>query len=285
MDDGGGTSPRAWPAPSASTTSTRRPSLAGRSFRGCLASKKDRPSSAASRSRPRMPTRSTGAAASTGGCSYAPSSPHTGALSRPARPTSTGATAMRRGSQVSWPPAHAPPRCSSWAISTRPSSRRESGTSSPRSVSSTPSERPTPPRRASRSGSPCGSSAHSRRGAWTSSCSPPARTPAPAWSRAASSSTSRAARRAGCSGHRTTTGCCPRWRFSGARVMGRQGPVGREPELHDVQPPSTAPDFLGHRFGLTRPGVQKGSGMSPKGKMAGGRPAAIGSGGLLRHAC
>src|SRR5438876_331575 len=86
-----------------------------------------------------MPTRSTGAAASTGGCSYAPSSPHPGALSRPARPTSTGATAMRRGSQVSWAPAHAPPRCSSWAVSTRPRSRRESETSSPRSASSTPS--------------------------------------------------------------------------------------------------------------------------------------------------
>ncbi len=81
------------------------------------------------------------------------------------------------------------------------------------------------------------------------------------------------ARRAGCSGHRTTTGCCPRWRFSGARVMGRQGPVGREPELHDVQPPSTAPDFLGHRFGLTRPGVQKGSGMS-QGKDGRGSPSA-----------
>src|SRR5437867_6252652 len=178
-----------------------------------------------------MSTRSTDAAAFTGGCSYAPSSPHPRALSRPARPTSTGATAMRRGSQLSWAPAHAPPRCSSWAISTRPSSRWESGTSSARSASSTRSERPTPPRRVSRSGSPCGSSAHSRRGAWTSSCSPPARTPAAAWSRAVSSSTSRAARRAGCSGHRTTTGCCPRWRFSGARVMGRQGAVGRERRL------------------------------------------------------
>src|SRR5205823_6635327 len=53
---------------------------------------------------------------------------------------------------------------------------------------------------------------------------------------------------------------------------GKARAVGREPELHDVQPPSTAPDFLGHRFGLTRPGVQKGSGMSQRKDGRGGRP-------------
>src|SRR2546427_197709 len=54
-----------------------------------------------------------------------------------------------------------------------------------------------------------------RRGARSSAPRPPPRPPpAPASSRAASFSTSRAARRAGCSGHRTTTGCCPKWRFA-----------------------------------------------------------------------
>src|SRR5207249_1347204 len=83
---------------------------------------------------------------------------------------------------------------------------------------------------------------------------PDARPPPPAraWSRAASSSTSRAARRAGCSGHQTTTGCCPRWRFSGARVMGRRGAVGCERRLVVSPSRSRVPYTAGRPAGRGR---------------------------------